>query len=325
MSQIKNGAAPAAPRFPRRALLLAATLAAAAAGGCGPRTVIAPSQGTYRIERDIPYGEGPRHRLDLYRPQPLAARDGAPRPLIVYFYGGLWTVGAKEDPTSSTLPEDLAARGALVVVPDYRLYPEVGFPAFLEDGAAAFAWAERHARALGSDPRLVFLAGHSTGATMALLIGLDRRWQQAARAEEPPAGLIGVSGVYEPELFEHRIMRPIFGPSPDRGVILASRHLAPDGPPILLLAGTWDLTVDPGNSTRLAEAARGTGQEAEARLYRGIGHGDILMAGPWLPSLAPTADDIGAFVRRRSAALLDARQARAGDELGLPAAVTTLR
>jgi acetyl esterase/lipase len=268
---------------------------------------MAPTQGGYyRVERDLPYAEGPRHRLDVYRPQSPPGAAPGPRPLIVYFYGGLWTMGNKEDPTSSALPEDLAARGAVVVVPDYRLYPDVAFPRFMEDGAAAIAWARRHAEELGSDPRLVFLAGHSTGAHMALLLGLDRRYQAAA-GEPPLAGLIGVSGVYEPGLFVHRITRPIFGPTPDLEAILPAGHLGPGRPPLLLLAGTWDTVIDPGNTTRLAEAARSSGMMATARLYRGIGHGDILMAGPWLPSLAPAADDIAAFVRARTATILGQR------------------
>ncbi|WP_149539546.1 alpha/beta hydrolase [Siccirubricoccus phaeus] len=262
--------------------------------------MMAPVEGSYRILRSLPYAEGnPRFTADVYVPH--GAAPGG-RPLIVYFYGGLWTVGTKEEPTSATLPEDLAARGAVVVVPDYRLYPEVAFPAFIQDGALAVRWAAEHAAEWGADPSRIYLAGHSTGGYMALLIGLDRRYlAEAGFGDHRLAGLIGVAGIYERWLFEHRIMRPIFGESPDRRVYLPASHLGRTPPPMLLLAGRLDVIVTPDNSEKLAEAARAAGGEVELKLYGGVGHEGILMAGPWLPSLAGTPNDIADWVRRREA------------------------
>lgn len=277
---------------------LAALLLPAA---CAPKVLMAPTEGGYRIQRDVRYAEGsPRYLADVYLPRGPAPAGG--RPIIVYFYGGLWTIGEKEDPTSSTLAEDLAARGAVVVVPNYRLYPEVMFPGFIEDGARAIAWAAEHAAEHGADPEAVFLCGHSTGGYMAMLLGLDRRYLAAAGfGERRLAGVAGVAGIYEPWLFEHRIMRPIFGPAPDRAVFLPGSHLGTPPPPLLLLAGRLDLTVDPDNSRSLAAAARAAGGEVELKIYDAVGHEGILMAAPWVPSLAGTPDDIADWVRRRRA------------------------
>lgn len=291
-------------RHPALAGLLVLLLAI---GACAPRQSVAPTDaGRYRITRDIAYAEGnPRFTLDLYRPVDPPGQPPPRRPLLVYLYGGLWTIGDKEEPMASAIPEDLAARGAIVAVPNYRLWPEVTFPAFLDDAARAVAWAEQHAAEYGGDPRAVFLAGHSTGATMAMLLALDRRYLDGAGASPGvPAAVIGLSGVYEPWLFEHRVMRPIFGPAPDRQRTMAANNLRPGMPPALLLAGGWDWTVEPRNSTDLAAAIRGAGGEAEARLYPGIGHLDILMAGLRMPSFAPTADDMADFIRRHAAAPL---------------------
>ncbi|MDB5373615.1 MAG: hypothetical protein JWP04_2257 [Belnapia sp.] len=289
-------------RRPRR-LLASLALLLLLASGCGPRTLMMPTDGNYDIERDVAYAAAsPRQGLDIYRPRQPAA---GPRPLVVYLYGGLWSMGEKEEPIAVALPGALAARGAVVVVPNYRLYPEAVFPGFMEDAAAAIAFARRNAAAYGADPRSIFIVGHSTGAYMAMLLGLDRHYlRDAGFGEPPPAGLVGLSGVYEPWLFENRALRPIYGPSPDRAVILPVSHIHPGMPPSLLLAGSWDLTVDPGNTTRLAAAIREADGEAEDKLYRGIGHIDILMAGPWMPSLAPTANDVAAFIRDRHAAAL---------------------
>ncbi len=278
-------------------------LALLPAGGCaGPRRLMAPTGGDYTVARDIPYGEGPRRRLDVYRP---AGATGAPRPLIVYYYGGVWTNGAKDDAGSTALVPALVARGAVVVVPDYRLYPETGFPGFVEDGAAAAAWARGNAAGLGADPRLVFLAGHSSGGHMAVLLGTDRRFLDAAGfGAAPPAGLIGISGAYEPEIFALPFIRPMFASAADPREVLPATHLGPAVPPMLLLSGSLDWMVPPRNTTRLAAAVREAGGAAEARVYPGVGHFDILAIGPLLPSLSPTADDIAGFVRQRTAAIL---------------------
>lgn len=285
--------------IPRRTALAAA--AASLAAGCAPaapRVLMAPADGEYEVRRDLRYAEGhARFALDLYVPHLPSA---APRPMLVYFYGGGWGGGEKTDPLSRTLPKDLAARGAVVAVPDYRLWPEATYPGFLQDGAAAVAWARAHAAEHGADPEGIFLIGHSTGATLAALLGLDPRWlREAGFGAPPPAGIIGISGPYRPWFMQHRIMRPVFGVAPDPDLLLPERHLRRDSPPLLLIAGTWDGVIDPGDSASLAEAARAAGADAELRLYPRFGHLDVLSAGPWMSSLAPTADDVADFVRRR--------------------------
>lgn len=286
----------------RRTTLAALPLAALLAACGGPRTMIAPAASGYDVERDIAYGDGPRRRLDLYRPLGPAV---GPRPIIVYFYGGLWTNGAKEDPSSFALPQALAERGALVVVPDYRLYPEIGFPGFMEDGAAAIAWAQRRAAALGGDRRLVFLSGHSSGAHMALWLGLERRLLAAAGfGPEPPAGLIGVSGAYDAQVFALPIVRPAFRAVEDLRSLAPATLARPGMPPVLLLTGSWDLMVAAGNSRRLAEAIEAAGGSVELHVYPRVGHSDILLTLLVAPGLSSTAEDAARFVRARAAAVL---------------------
>ena len=73
-------------------------------------------------------------------------------------------------------------------------------------------------------------------------------------------------------------------------------------PPMLLLTGTADTTVRPGNTTRLAERIRQAGGSVEERYYKGIGHIEIIGAvGRPLRFLAPTLDDTVSFVRRAAA------------------------
>ena len=71
-------------------------------------------------------------------------------PVVVFFYGGSWQSGRRQD--YSFVAQALTSRGCVVVIPDYRLYPEANFPAFVEDGAAAFAWVHEHISRFGGDP-----------------------------------------------------------------------------------------------------------------------------------------------------------------------------
>ena len=93
----------------------------------------------------------------------------------VWFYGGGLKNGAKDLRTEycAEIRESLAQAGVAVVTPDYRLSPKVKYPAYVDDAAAAFAWTVKHIAEHGGDPHKVFIGGHSAGATLALLVGMD--------------------------------------------------------------------------------------------------------------------------------------------------------
>jgi len=110
---------------------------AALVSGCSPAAILnttVPKRG-YALQADIPYGDGPRRTLDLYTPEQPRADGKA----VIFFYGGSWDTGKKGD--YLFVAQALASRGITVIVPDYRLYPEIRFPTFLEDSAHATRWA----------------------------------------------------------------------------------------------------------------------------------------------------------------------------------------
>ena len=116
-----------------------------------------------------PY-EQERCKLDLT--VPVGTKGFA---TYVWFYGGGLKKGAKDLPTEycAEIRESLAQAGIAVVTPDYRLSPKVKYPAYVDDAAAAFAWTVKHIAEHGGDPHKVFIGGHSAGATLALLVGMD--------------------------------------------------------------------------------------------------------------------------------------------------------
>ena len=82
-----------------------------------------------------------------------------------------------------------------MVTPDYRLSPKVKYPAYVDDAAAAFAWTVKHIAGHGGDPRKVFIGGHSAGATLALLVGMDpNRLKPPGLTLGSVAGIAQVSG-----------------------------------------------------------------------------------------------------------------------------------
>ncbi|MEC8455912.1 MAG: alpha/beta hydrolase, partial [Pseudomonadota bacterium] len=133
----------------------------------GPRDA-----GERRVARDLPYGDDPRQRMDLYAP-----KAPGPHPVLVFFYGGGWDSGSRD--LYGWAAQALAAQGFVVALPDYRLVPQVVFPAFVQDAAAATARAAEAAPGHGGDSRRLGVLGHSAGAYLALMITLDRRYMAA--------------------------------------------------------------------------------------------------------------------------------------------------
>src|SRR3569832_908102 len=68
---------------------------------------------------DLPYGPHGGQRLDLYLPEDTA--DGQPGSAVLFFHGGRWSYGRKDE--YRFVARSLVARGHAVAVCDYRKYP----------------------------------------------------------------------------------------------------------------------------------------------------------------------------------------------------------
>ncbi|MEO8811650.1 MAG: alpha/beta hydrolase [Caulobacteraceae bacterium] len=270
---------------------LAASIAAALLALAAPHGIA--------TKRDIAYDTGPRRRLDVYFPK--TAQTGAP--IAVFIYGGSWQSGDKG--FYRFVGKVLASRGIVTVIPDYRVYPEVRYPAFLRDNAEAVAFARTHAAEWGADPHRLILIGHSAGAYDAAMLALDPRWLGAVGLDPARdiAAVVGLAGPYDFLPLRDETLKIIFGPEDQRKDTQPIDHVDGRAPPILLLAGSADTVVDPGNATRLAAAITARGGAARARLYPGVGH-----VGMIVDILAPfrgrarVLDDLLSFIADRTAA-----------------------
>jgi acetyl esterase len=118
--------------------------------------------------------EGPHGAIPLRLIRPRGAAEDAPLPVLVYYHGGGWVIGDLE--THDTLCRELAnGAGCAVVAVDYRLAPEQGFPAAVDDCLAATYWIARHAAALGLDAKRLAVGGDSAGGNLAAVMTLAAR------------------------------------------------------------------------------------------------------------------------------------------------------
>lgn len=275
--------------------VLAPLLAMGALGGCSAVDLLNAAQpkGGLTIARDRTYGDGPRAKLDVYAPQ-VRRPD---RPVVVFFYGGGWETGAKADYAFAGAA--LARRGYVVLVPDYRVYPQVRWPAFLQDSAQAVRWARDHAAEYGGDPSRLVLMGHSAGAYNAAMLALDHRWLGAVgmNPDVDVRAVVGIAGPYDFLPLTSEVLKTIFGPEEGRPATQPIQYVTAAAPPMLLVAPVKDSAVDPENVTRLATRVRERGGRVETHRYPRINHalalGAVATALRWA---APVLDDTAAFI-----------------------------
>lgn len=257
-------------------------------GGCSPAALLntTVARKGYRLTADIPYGEGPRRTLDLYEPEQPRGDGKA----VLFFYGGAWDHGKKSD--YLFVAQALAAHGLTVIIPDYRLYPDVRFPAFVEDGAAATRWS---ADKVGADR--LFVAGHSAGAHIASLLATNTPYLAKAGVDRMKLrGFIGLSGPYDFLPLQSARLIDIFDGA-NRPEIEAITFARAPLPPALLVHGDDDTKVYALNSTHLAEAWRKTGAPAELKIYPGVDHVDVVASfSDLLHGRATTRDDVLAWI-----------------------------
>jgi acetyl esterase/lipase len=284
--------------FGRKAAEILALLGAAIVA-CVPAAALAlnvtvPRSG-YHMLRDLPYGTDARQKLDLYVPDGLTTKA----PVILFFYGGFWQSGSKD--LYLHLGQAFASEGIVVAVADYRLYPQVRYPDFVRDGAAAFAYIAAHVAQYGGDPDRIFLAGHSAGAYIAVMLGAEPSFLREAHVDPARVrGVIGISGPYNFLPLRDKNMIAIFGGADDPETQPIA-HIDGKRAPMLLATGSADTTVTPRNTADLARKLKVFDSPVEVVTYPGVGHlGIMLSLAPGFRGNAALRQDIVAFVRRQS-------------------------
>jgi acetyl esterase/lipase len=262
---------------------------------CSPLSVLnAVSPGSaLQAGDDVAYGMKSRQRLDIYRP--ASATNSSP--VIVFFYGGNWNSGERGD--YAFVGRALARRGYVVVIPDYRLYPEVRYTDILADSAAAVAWTVREIHNYGGDAAHLFVMGHSAGAYNAAMVALDPALLASAGVKPGAVhGFIGLAGPYNFLPIENVATRPVFNYPNTPADSQPINHVTAASPPSLLIAAKNDDTVNPARNTgALADAMRAAGVPVREVYLDRVNHTTLVgTLSTSLKALAPTLDVVQSFV-----------------------------
>ncbi|TFB41861.1 alpha/beta hydrolase [Pseudomonas sp. F01002] len=249
---------------------------------------------TYDKTEGIAYGPDPRQKLDVYAPRHPMKNA----PVVVFFYGGSWNSGSRSD--YAFVGEALASRGIIAVLADYRLYPQVRYPLFLEDGARAVAWTHEHIGQYSGSPQRLYLMGHSSGAYNVAMLALDPGLLGAVGlSPHNLSGWIGLAGPYDFLPIKNPQVRPVFfwPDSPPRSQPI--NHVSRGAPPALLIAASDDELVNPARNTGgLARKLREAGVPVQDLYFSRTSHATLVatLSRP-MRGLAPVLDVVTAFVK----------------------------
>lgn len=250
------------------------------------------SDSGYRTISNQAYGTHQRQKLDIHLPLNVTAATD----VVVFFYGGRWQTGNKED--YAFVAEAFTSQGFITVIPDYRLYPDVDWRDFIQDGAAIYNWVEKNIGRHHGNPRRIFLSGHSAGAHIAAMVMLDEKLREKATSQIKPCGFIGLAGPYDFLPFTDDDVKRVFSSSDNLIETQPIYYVDGSEAALLLLTGDRDTSVKPRNSRRLRDRMQRKGGKAEMITYKDIDHIDLIisLASPFR-SRAPTLVDASKFIR----------------------------
>lgn len=207
-------------------------------------SVILPAlaQEQYVTEKDIPYYAGTKQVKDSYTSSQCVLDIYYPRHIknfatIVWFHGGGLTSGAKE------IPQALKNKGYAVIGVNYRHSPKAKAPAYIDDAAAAVAWAFKTISKYGGNDKLIFISGHSAGGYLAMMVTLDKSLLDKHQIDANRiAGVIPFSG-HTITHFTVREERGIKGTQPIIDEYAPLYFVRGDSPPLLLITGDAELEL----------------------------------------------------------------------------------
>ena len=204
-----------------------------------------------RVTKDIAYGDNPRQTMDLYVPKSSLRKNT----LVVFVYGGAWRTGSKS--YYGFMGKYFSNLGYPTIIPDYRLFPEVLFPAFIDDVAQAIKQMEKLDTVNYNN---IILVGHSAGGHSASLLAIDPSYFEKHEIASPVHSFIGLSAPYD--LPFNNELTPIFETALDEKektntVALAKKYADNEEiPPILLLHGKDDVRVGLHHTENLTKAMK---------------------------------------------------------------------
>jgi acetyl esterase/lipase len=267
--------------FNRYVTVLMASLIAGMGVACSPVKILnamVPENG-YSLIAAVPYGELKRQKLDIYVPKVAQANNNKkvnrPKKVIIFYYGGNWDAGERGD--YKFVAEALTSQGYIVVIPDYRLYPDLLFPAFMADPVSAAKWVKTHINQYGGDSNQVFLSGHSAGAHIAVMMAINPQYLAVASLKPNDfVGIIGLAGPYDFLPLKVERLKTIFGAEAEQWKSQPIHFVDGKNPPLLLAYGKKDDIVWPRNSINLAKKVKENNGLVDLVAFESYSHVDMV-------------------------------------------------
>ncbi len=256
----------------------------------------------YRVYENVSYGPEKQNIMDIYVPETKEIAGHSDRlPVVVFFYGGCW--GGCETLTKEHYvfaAQALTAKGYLVVIPDYRRYPEVKFPQIIDDAAKTVEWVKKNIGRYGGDSGRLYLMGHSAGAQMAALLTLNERYLLPGTWSSL-RGFVGLAGPYDFLPFTDHYQRVVFGPEENYPESQPVNFVGGNEPALLLLYGNDDDTVRAFNIESLTKKVKLAGGCVETHYYDGLDHAGLIGALSLpLQNSSSVLNDIAGFLGRHA-------------------------
>ena len=181
-----------------------------------------------------------------------------PRPCGILIHGGSWERGSRKQ--QGWWGNPAAREGHVGFCPDHRYSYQSTFPGPLEDMKCAVRFVRKHAAEYNIDPNKIYIAGGSSGAHLAMMVGLTPgRWEGVGGHEDTSSevqAVVSIAGTTLLPSLAHNgyLQRLMGGTLQQMGVeryLEASPycHVHKDAPPILFMHGTKDQSVPYEQST----------------------------------------------------------------------------
>jgi acetyl esterase/lipase len=248
-----------------------------------------------KVVRNLSFGSNYGSKLDLYYPK----KSDKPSPVIVFFHGGKWMNGKKQD--YRFVADAFTKKGYIVIIPDYVKYPITKFPTWQEDGAKAVVWAYNNVKTYNGDKNNLFVMGHSAGAHIGALLATNNEYLLKEKASRSYIkAFVGIAGPYN-FIPDDKDLENMFAPKENYPNMQVSTYIDGKQPPMLLLWGEKDKDVGKSNLDKLENTLKQKGGKYDIKIYPNIDHIDIITAlSPLKQNLAPVLKDIDSFLRARA-------------------------
>ena len=199
----------------------------------------------------------------------------APKPAIVFFFGGGWNSGSPDQFENQA--RYFAKRGMIAITADYRVKSRHGVQVVecVKDAKAAIAWVRENAQRLGIDPDKIAASGGSAGGHLAASTGTVSGFGSDERPNamilfNPACTLAPIAGWQPPgaraELSAERL-------GVEAQIISPAHPIGPHTPPTLILHGKKDTTVPYASAVAFESVMKKAGNPCKLVGYEGAGHG----------------------------------------------------